>query len=671
MAVEELAQAVKELRALAQGIHPSALTERGLAAALRIVVARAPVPVELDVTDTPLDTNVAVAAYYIVSEALTNVAKYAEATRAAVRVRESDGRIVVVVEDDGKGGADPFAGTGLPRPRRPRGGARRLARRAEPARRRHTHTCRAAAAVASRHVLRHRFRPAGPGDRRRVGLARADLKLRAADGNELAAFLATPDEPGPTGIVLLPDVRGLYHFYEELALRFAERGHAALAIDYFGRTAGAATRDDDFEYRPHVDQTTDDGVQADTRAAVEHLRGLGCSSVFTVGFCFGGRASWVAAASGHGLAGVDRLLRLADAAARRRRARSSASTRSRARSSRCRRATTRASPPTTTPTFERALTAAGVEHEIVVYDGAPHSFFDRKQEEFADASDDAWRRTLAFVDSHALILAIDQGTTGTTCLVVDDELQRARARLPRAAAALPAAGLGRARPRGDLARASSGPPSALAAAGVARPTSTRSGSRTSARRRCSGTARPASRSRRRSSGRTGAPPSAAASSTPELIRERTGLVPDPYFSATKLEWLLREHGRRRARLRHRRQLARLAADRRRGARDRRDERVAHAALLARDARLGRRAARAVRRRPRRCCRAIVALARARRRRRAARRARPDPRHRRRPAGGALRAGLPPARRGRRRPTAPAASCSCTRATTRRRRRTAC
>ena len=129
------------------------------------------------------------------------------------------------------------------------------------------------------------------------------LKLRAADGNELAAFLATPDEPGRTGIVLLPDVRGLYHFYEELALRFAERGHAAIAIDYFGRTAGSSTRDDDFEYGPHVDQTTDDGVQADTRAAVEHLRGLDAGSIFTVGFCFGGRASWVAAASGHGLSG--------------------------------------------------------------------------------------------------------------------------------------------------------------------------------------------------------------------------------------------------------------------------------------------------------------------------------------------------------------------------------
>lgn len=112
-AVVELAAAVKELRELAQGIHPSALAERGLAAALRIVAARAPIPVELDVTDRPLDTNVAVAAYYIVSEALTNVAKYAGATRAAVRVRETDRAVVVVVEDDGKGGADPGAGTGL------------------------------------------------------------------------------------------------------------------------------------------------------------------------------------------------------------------------------------------------------------------------------------------------------------------------------------------------------------------------------------------------------------------------------------------------------------------------------------------------------------------------------------------------------------------------------
>jgi PAS domain S-box-containing protein len=112
-AVEELAAAVRELRELAQGIHPSALTERGLHAALRIVAARSPVDVELDVTDTPVDTNVAVAAYYIVSEALNNVAKYANATRAAVRVRETGDRLIVVVEDDGRGGADLDVGTGL------------------------------------------------------------------------------------------------------------------------------------------------------------------------------------------------------------------------------------------------------------------------------------------------------------------------------------------------------------------------------------------------------------------------------------------------------------------------------------------------------------------------------------------------------------------------------
>src|SRR3954447_2886318 len=130
------------------------------------------------------------------------------------------------------------------------------------------------------------------------------LTLRAADGNELAAFLATPDEQGTTGIVLLPDVRGLYHFYEELALRFAERGHAAVAIDYFGRTAGAAKRDDDFEYMPHVQQTTPEGVTADTQAAADTLRERGATSIFTVGFCFGGRASWLAAATVGGLAGA-------------------------------------------------------------------------------------------------------------------------------------------------------------------------------------------------------------------------------------------------------------------------------------------------------------------------------------------------------------------------------
>jgi carboxymethylenebutenolidase len=227
-----------------------------------------------------------------------------------------------------------------------------------------------------------------------------DLVLTAADGNTFAAFAATPDEPATAGVVIYPDVRGLYRFYEELALRFAERGYAAVAFDYFGRTAGAEKRDDEFEFMPHVDQTTDAGVQADARAAIEHLRSLGVQSVFSVGFCFGGRASWVAAASGHGLAGAIGFY--------------GSPTRQRGGPSVVERAGQIEAPilalqagddagitAEDNATFERVLTDAGIEHEIVTYDGAPHSFFDRKQEAFAEASDDAWRRTLAFIDSHS------------------------------------------------------------------------------------------------------------------------------------------------------------------------------------------------------------------------------------------------------------------------------
>ena len=131
-----------------------------------------------------------------------------------------------------------------------------------------------------------------------------DLELESADGNRFAAFAALPEEPSDVGVVILPDVRGLYRFYEELALRFAERGIAAIAFDYFGRTAGVGKRDEDFEYMEHVAQTTPDQVQSDVRAAVDWLRGEGAGSIFTVGFCFGGRNSWFAAAGGHGLKGA-------------------------------------------------------------------------------------------------------------------------------------------------------------------------------------------------------------------------------------------------------------------------------------------------------------------------------------------------------------------------------
>jgi carboxymethylenebutenolidase len=232
-----------------------------------------------------------------------------------------------------------------------------------------------------------------------AAISHDELVLTSADGNTFAAFAAVPDEPATKGAVILPDVRGLYRFYEEVALRFAERGIAAVALDYFGRTAGVAKRDDDFEYGPHVDQLTDEAVQGDTAAALAKLRELGAETLFTIGFCFGGRASWVAAASGHGLAGAIGMY--------------GSPTRERGGPSVVQRAAQIACPilalqagddqgitAEDNAAFEQALSDAGIEHEIVTYDGAPHSFFDRKQEQFADASEDAWRRTIAFIAAH-------------------------------------------------------------------------------------------------------------------------------------------------------------------------------------------------------------------------------------------------------------------------------
>src|SRR4029079_17550971 len=87
------------------------------------------------------------------------------------------------------------------------------------------------------------------------------------------------------------------------ALRRGEQGVAAVAIDYFGRTAGVAKRGEDFPYTDHVPQTRSAGGQADVAAAVAHLRTkAGAETVFTLGFCFGGRHSWLSAAGGHGIA---------------------------------------------------------------------------------------------------------------------------------------------------------------------------------------------------------------------------------------------------------------------------------------------------------------------------------------------------------------------------------
>ena len=112
-AIEELAAAVTELRELARGIHPEVLTRRGLAAAVRVIAARMPVDVELDVVGGRFGERAEAAAYYVVSESLANIVKYAQASSVAVRVDCPDGRLVVEVADDGVGGANAAGGTGL------------------------------------------------------------------------------------------------------------------------------------------------------------------------------------------------------------------------------------------------------------------------------------------------------------------------------------------------------------------------------------------------------------------------------------------------------------------------------------------------------------------------------------------------------------------------------
>ena len=111
---EQLAFGLSELRDLARGIHPTVLTERGLGAALTALAQRAPLPVDLSVAvPDRLDPTIEAAAYFLVSEALTNVAKHARADRVTVDIAATDGALEVTIADDGAGGADTAKGSGL------------------------------------------------------------------------------------------------------------------------------------------------------------------------------------------------------------------------------------------------------------------------------------------------------------------------------------------------------------------------------------------------------------------------------------------------------------------------------------------------------------------------------------------------------------------------------
>jgi carboxymethylenebutenolidase len=234
-----------------------------------------------------------------------------------------------------------------------------------------------------------------------------DVVLSAADGNRFDAFtaLATERRSGGPGIVILPDVRGLHEFYRDLALRFAEAGVHATAFDYFGRTAGTGRRGSDFDFMAHVQQAKPDTIALDVGAAVAHVRspdGGAAEAIFTVGFCFGGRNSFNQAARGHGLAGVIGFYGWPHQ-------RGPEDTNAPvvlAKEYRCPvlglfGGADRGISRTDVEAFRQALDGTGVKNEIVIYDGAPHSFFDRTYEEHRKESDDAWNRVLRFIENNS------------------------------------------------------------------------------------------------------------------------------------------------------------------------------------------------------------------------------------------------------------------------------
>ncbi|MFB0900919.1 MAG: dienelactone hydrolase family protein [Dehalococcoidia bacterium] len=228
-----------------------------------------------------------------------------------------------------------------------------------------------------------------------------DLVLSSKDGTEFAAFYAESSEPKGPAVIILPDVRGLYSFYEELALRFSENGYDAIAIDYFGRTAGINKRDDNFEFMPHVAQTKVQQVTEDVTAAINSVMkrpNYENRNIFTVGFCFGGSSSWLQAAGQKRISGAIGFY---------------------GHPSRDNRDGTRGPiyrveefnapilalmggadkgiPIEEVNNFRIALDKATIDNEVIIYDNAPHSFFDRKFDDFQSESEDAWKKILNFI----------------------------------------------------------------------------------------------------------------------------------------------------------------------------------------------------------------------------------------------------------------------------------
>ena len=241
----------------------------------------------------------------------------------------------------------------------------------------------------------HDSRPPAP-PRSGAVASRESLTLTSADGTAFAAAYAAPEGAPGAGVVVLPDIRGLHPYYVALAERFAEAGVASVAIDWFGRTAGVpegGTRGEDFDWQDHIPRTTAEGIDADIVTAMATLRERHGADlpIVTVGFCFGGSHSWRQSGGDLGLAGCAGFY---------------------GRPSLVGEAADRASLPTVmliagadkaTPVEDQLALAqrmrdAGADVDAPVYDGAPHSFFDRSYGDWSDACRDAWEHVLGLTD---------------------------------------------------------------------------------------------------------------------------------------------------------------------------------------------------------------------------------------------------------------------------------
>ncbi len=227
----------------------------------------------------------------------------------------------------------------------------------------------------------------------------AELTLRSSDGTTFRAYSAGPAGKCHAGMVILPDVRGLHPYYEDLAVRLAEAGFETVAVDYYGRTAGTARRDDAFDWKSHLEKVTPADIGHDVRAAVERIRADTKDPhlpVFTVGFCFGGANSWRQSGENPGLAGCigfyggRPIQRAGDAIPR-----------MTAPLLMLLAGDDKGTPPEEFEEFARRVRARGLEVEAHTYPGAPHSYFDRSFAEHREACSDSWKRILEFTDRYA------------------------------------------------------------------------------------------------------------------------------------------------------------------------------------------------------------------------------------------------------------------------------